>query len=149
MPSWPLPVVHPAQKSISDCSDGRCSFRRAQKLGHAPQHSPSSQRCWRMHPCLPLAGSSYRAVVPEFVKPIFEPVLHLLPGSGAVSFGSSLPAVGRGALQSVEGAFSIKDVWEWDLLGSLTSNDQQFRMKLLSLCSGLHEKNPHKVLASL
>lgn len=39
--------------------------------------------------------------------------------------------------------FSIKDIWEWDLLGSLTSNDQQCRMKLLSLCSGLHGKKHH------
>lgn len=99
---------------------------------------------------LPSAGrSSYRAVLHEFVKPIFEPVLHLLPGSGVASFGSSLPAVSRGALQYVDGVFSVKDVWEWRLLGSLTSNDQQFRMKLLSLCSGLHEKTPHKFLAHL
>lgn len=58
-----------------------------------------------------------------------------LPGSGVASFS-------RGALRYVDGVFSIKDVWEWDLLGSLTSNAQQFRMKLLGLCSGLHEKTP-------
>lgn len=136
-------MVRPAQKSISDHSDGRHCFARAHKLGHAPQHSPSSHRRWRMRLCPPLAGSSYGAVVHDFVKPICEPALCLLPASGAASFGSSLPAAGRGALRCVDGVFSIKDIWEWDLLGSLTSNDQQFRMKLLSLCSGLHEKkNP-------
>ena len=67
----------------------------------------------------------------------------------AAGFSSSLPARGRGALQCASGVFSVEDVWEWDLLGSLTSNDQQFRMKLLSLCSGLHEKTPRKVLVRL
>lgn len=95
-------------------------------LAVLPIALPAAGDAGEMHSCLPLAGSSYGATVPEFV--IFEPV------------GSCCGQ--RCFTVCVDGVFSIRGVWEWDLQGSLTSNDQQFRMKLLSLCTGLHEKNP-------
>lgn len=85
------PLGRKAQKSIFDHSDRSCCFVRAHKFVHALQHSSSNQRCWKMLTYPALAQPSYGAVVLEFVKLIFKAVLCLLPGSGALTFSSSLP----------------------------------------------------------
>lgn len=88
------------------------------------------------HPAL--AWPSYRAVVLQFVKPIFDAVLYLFSGSGAVSFCSSLPDESSHSIW-LESIFNKRCLG----VGSSGVSYQQCRMKSLSLCSGLHGKKPH------
>lgn len=136
MSRWPLPIVRPALKSITDCNDGRCSLEEPTDL------LPNSRRCRKVRPCPPCQGPVMELLSVNLSNPFLSQCCICCQALGRQNFGTSLLAVGRDTLQRADGVFSIKDVWKWDLLGSHTSTDQQFRMKLLTLCSGLHEKNP-------
>lgn len=80
-----------SQKIIFDRNVRSCYSVKAHRFVHALQHFSSKQRCWRIFTCPALAWPSYGAAVLEFVQPIFDAVVCLLPGSGAVSFSNSLP----------------------------------------------------------
>lgn len=148
MSSWPL--------THSPSSPGEHLWLQRWKMlfWESPQtwlRSPAARDAGGCAPALPCQGPVTELLSINLSNPFLSQCCVRCQALGRRSFGSSLLTVGRDTLQHVDGVFSIKDVWKWDLLGSLTSNDQQFRMKLLTLCSGLHEKKkkPHKVPARL
>lgn len=131
-PSWSLPVFHAAHNSISGHGDGRSLLgestystalsQQPEMLENAPLPSLGRIQLWS---CCPWICQTH-------------------VWTSAVSAARQFPpTVGRGALHNVDGVFSIKDVGNGIFLGSLTGSDQQFRMQLLSLCFGLHEKTTH------